>query len=304
MPGPSLVALRSYALLASTAAAGTSSELPLYPPLDLDAIERDVYSFVTATRFPDPEKNRPPQSLPPWQAHLAAIVTQAVGVLERAVTECGFEHLALSFNGGKDCTVLLHLLQAVRWRYWRTTMMHDGVVTCPPLPLLVTVHVAPVDGFPEEVAFVQKAAARYRLNLLNTAAPMRNGLTEFHAQYPAYTAVAVGTRRTDPYSEHLGDLAPCDAGWPPLLRVNPILDWQYADVWLFLLSSRIEYCPLYDLGYTSLGPKSQTVRNPNLKVIPTAQVDDGDVVAAAVYLPAWRLEDGSQERCGRLQMRK
>jgi len=59
----------------------------------------------------------------------------------------------------------------------------------------------------------------------------------------------MGTRRTDPYSSHLSSFAPTDEGWPQFVRVLPILDWDYPDVWSFLLDLNITYCPLYDKGY-------------------------------------------------------
>ncbi|KAI9184670.1 3'-phosphoadenosine 5'-phosphosulfate sulfotransferase [Blastocladiella emersonii ATCC 22665] len=282
----------AFAALAALAESGPE-DLPLYPPLDLAAVERDVYEFVATTRLVDPAQPLPlpatSQLSDAARARLVSIVTSAVATLEAAVLEYHApppRQLGMSFNGGKDCTVLLHMLAAVLHRHARLA----GVDADAAATKLITVHVAPANGFPEEAAFVAKCAARYRLHMVTVAGPMQAGLAAFHAAFPAARAVCVGTRRTDPWCAHLAAFQPCDVdkGWPDLVRVNPILDWRFADIWLFLLALRVEYCPLYDLGYTSLGARDRTVPNPALRVR-----DDE-------FLPAWRLVDGSLERAGRL----
>ncbi len=73
---------------------------------------------------------RRPTELPPFsQAILAdplfiytplecrVLLEEALSVITEAMDVYGPEGLALSFNGGKDCTVLLHLLSEARRRY-------------------------------------------------------------------------------------------------------------------------------------------------------------------------------------------
>ncbi len=71
------------------------------------------------------------------------------------------------------------------------------------------------------------------------------------------------------------------------MRINPVTDWSYEQIWAFLKDFEIEYCGLYDLGYTHLGNKNNTVKNPYLKI-------EGDV-----YMEAYKA-NGKYENFSRL----
>jgi len=85
-------------------------------------------------------------------------------------------------------------------------------------------------------------------------------------------------------SEHL---EPSSPGWPVFLRVNPLLTWDYGQIWDFLRRFSLPYCRLYDEGYTSLGDTRTTVRNPALR-----RLEGG-------YRPAYALENWTLERANR-----
>lgn len=51
---------------------------------------------------------------------------------------------------------------------------------------------------------------------------------------------------------------------PSLIRVSPILEWSYRDIWDFMQAVDAPYCSLYDQGFTSIGSILDTVRNPML----------------------------------------
>ena len=73
--------------------------------------------------------------------------------------------------------------------------------------------------------------------------------------------------------------------------MHPILEWNYWDVWLFLKGFDLEFCRLYEDGFTSIGNRLDSRRNPRLRI----EVFKGN----CGYLPAWALDDESFERAGR-----
>ncbi|KAG1101028.1 hypothetical protein G6F42_017567 [Rhizopus arrhizus] len=159
---------------------------------------------------------------------LGKSVKVALQVIEKAYEEYGFDAVALSFNGGKDCTVLLHLAAAVLSR-----LGHQD-------ELLRTVFVTYPNPFPHVDAFVKVCIQRYKLDCVYIPGPMKQALQQYIDGSSRPTkAIFVGIRRTDPYA---------DEGWPDFMRVQPIIDWSYKNIWDFLLELKIPYCSLYDEG--------------------------------------------------------
>ena len=171
-----------------------------------------------------------------------------------------------------SATALLHLARAVCAR--------EGVS----MPRCVFWRDA--DGFPEVEAFVADAVSRYSLELVSYDCSFAEGMRDA-VERLGVRAVLMGTREADPNGAGAEVFQPSSRGWPPFMRINPLLRWNYHHVWEFLRGFRLPYCALYDVGYTSLGVVSSTRPNPALLR------PDGS------YAPAYELLQQELERGGR-----
>ena len=197
--------------------------------------------------------------------------------------------LALSFNGGKDSTVVLHLLRAAAadMDYCSTS---GGTEKGSKMPFLTFFFPHP-DDFKEITAFVEDCGREYKLDVhafpSDGSVGFKQGLQHL-VQDRGVRAMVIGTRAGDPNAKGQDPFCPSSEGWPAFMRVNPILDWTYAEVWSFLRLAKCKYCSLYDEGYTSLGSTKDTKKNEALL--------DGKT---GTYRPAHALLDQEAERAGR-----
>ncbi|KAI8895589.1 hypothetical protein BC833DRAFT_600787 [Globomyces pollinis-pini] len=209
-------------------------------------------------------------------------LSHTVQVLNNCLTEFGETGLSLSFNGGKDCTLLLFIYCAILSRFNKLNS-----ITRPIKCLYITC----IDPFTEVDEFVDYCAQRYNLDVMKLLGSMKDGLKVYLNSNPKVKAIIIGTRKGDPFSEKMITQQPTDGDWPYVIRIHPILDWTYKDVWMAIRELNIPYCTLYDIGYTSLGSISNTLPNP-LLINPNTP---------SGYDPAYLLNDESAERNGRVK---
>ncbi|KAJ3683950.1 hypothetical protein LUZ61_013114 [Rhynchospora tenuis] len=230
---------------------------------------------------------------------LQAKFRHAVYVIQRAFALYPFDQVAFSFNGGKDSTVLLHLLRA--GYYLHQLQLHPdhnsnsnsngdqftSIQNCP----IRTIYFESPSAFPQINSFTFETASMYALPLERIQSDFKSGLEQLINQKPT-KAIFLGTRIGDPNAVGQEQFSPSSTGWPPFMRVNPILDWSYRDVWSFILTCKVKYCSLYDQGYTSIGSIYDTVPNALLSI------SDGSEPKRN-FKPAYMLLDGRLERAGR-----
>ena len=113
-----------------------------------------------------------------WPAEPAAYVEDAVAVLERAMFMWPDGELALAFNGGKDCTVLLGLLQlAEAKRLGRDQAGGIGLTrqetSCLFSKTVRMVYFVEEGCFPEQDTFIEMTETRYGFELLRMGSDLK-----------------------------------------------------------------------------------------------------------------------------------
>ncbi|KAI8867121.1 adenine nucleotide alpha hydrolases-like protein, partial [Ramicandelaber brevisporus] len=213
---------------------------------------------------------------------------EAVRVIERTVRMFGENAIALGFNGGKDCTILVHLYVAVLSRLRRR-----GDIPSPPegtkQPRILCFYVSSPRSFEKADIFVKSCRYLYNLNVVSISEPIKSATQRFCRAHPHIRSIIMGVRRDDPHGKLLQAFSPCDKDWAEnVIRVSPILDMSFEEVWESTHACGIPICPLYYDGYTSLGYKDNTTKNDAL-----LDRTNGE------WLPGWYLLDGTLERMNR-----
>jgi FAD synthetase len=233
---------------------------------------------------------------------IAMALARAERVLTRALEEFKEAGLCVAFNGGKDATAALLLTAAAAagkaWRHGskspRPEHFRGDAADDSGLPRLKAIYFWGKDEFPGMRDFVESVCHEYGVDLVvYHNVDFKAGLEDAIARF-GFRGFVMGLRRGDPDAKWIpegdaGAFAPSSDGWPDFVRVHPVIEWTYSEVWTLLKRYELPYFSLYDEGYTSLGNVKNTSPNPALKK------------EGGSYRPAHKLvvEDGTTERDGR-----
>ena len=159
-------------------------------------------------------------------------------------SRCSLDEISLSYNGGKDCLVLLILLLCALATYKKHALPKQ----------LHSVYIISPHPFKEVDAFVDESVATYNLDLARYAMPMKAAFQRYLDEHKKVKAILVGTRRTDPHGQSLTHFDITDSGWPAFMRVHPVIDWHYAEIWAvsYFISERVkgiaDSCSSFDIS--------------------------------------------------------
>ncbi len=182
-------------------------------------------------------------------------VEQAKDLLEETLLEFGPDSVAVAWTGGKDSTVVLHLL--------RDVLAGMGLTHVQALNLDTGVK------FPEVTAFRDRLALEWKLDMtivrpavdletypvardkISCCADLKVEPLARGVQDMGIEALFSGIRRDEhpdrnrPFRERRER--------PDCMMLHPILEFTEVDVWAYIMQENIPYCSLYAEGYRSLG---------------------------------------------------
>ncbi|KAK4419252.1 FAD synthase [Sesamum alatum] len=195
----------------------------------------------------------------------------AIYVIQRALALYSVEEIALSFNGGKDSTVLLHLLRAgyylhVAGKNLSIENPGNAEITFP----IRTIYFESPTVFPEINSFTYETASTYKLQMDIIRLDFKSGLEALLKAKPI-RAIFLGVRSGDP-TGRARTVSPPVPWMATFYESDPILDWSYS--------------------YTSIGSIHDTVPNALLCLSKSSNSE-------AKFKPAYLLPDGRLERAGR-----
>ena len=166
-------------------------------------------------------------------------IQASIATIDKALATHSVNNLWFSLNAGKDNMVCFYLLCFVL-----KLRLDAGLDTWPdPEKFPINfIYFHEKEPFPESITFMQNLEKMLDLNVVYYPNPtnqnrhkvMIDGLQHIVTAHKM-KSIILGIRRTDPWSAHLTDFALSDThkGWPDFVRVLPILEWRYQEIWDF-----------------------------------------------------------------------
>lgn len=194
-------------------------------------------------------------------------IKKALQVISQTHSRWADNHIAVAWTGGKDSTVVLHLIRQVFGRVPFRVIFNDSTLE-----------------FPEVYDFIHKLSHEWDLKLI-TIPHLPEDLEAYHTttspedkmeimRLAKINAINYAIAKYDLQAFMSGIRADehesrsQEQHFSPRsshTRVHPILNFTLSDIWDYIKEFKVPYVKLYDQGYKSLGeaPFTNPVSDPN-----------------------------------------
>lgn len=201
----------------------------------------------------------------------------------------------LSFNGGKDCLAAYIVLKYFLYcrknnlSFSQLDSYESFVVSDFITDNVVVFYFINDKYFEMEEDYVISFIKKEKLKVHYCYSSYSSGLHFLMKEYPI-TTIVMGTRFDDiKNASDANDIKTSltqnsTKPFPEFVRIYPIFNFTYSEVWRLILSSKVEYLKLYDKGFSSIGDRFNTKINSHL------------YVNERKALPAWVLKEIETER--------
>jgi phosphoadenosine phosphosulfate reductase len=180
-------------------------------------------------------------------------------ILEWALSEDGFERIALASAFQAEGTIAMHLATRIRpdvpilfletgYQFAETLAFKERLTELLGLNVVDLVGAYTVERQADEFGPRLFERDPERCCELNKVRPMFEALRGLDAWITAFRRDSSPTRANAPFVEQY-ELEPGRF----IVKVNPMAAWTRAQVWGYLREHDLPHNPLYDLGYSSIG---------------------------------------------------
>lgn len=208
----------------------------------LSAAEAILRNNLPSNSFTNPLKPNSSEALQEFEnyAKTKSHVQGSVDIIKKAFELYGTEKICVSFNGGKDCTALLHLVYCIFQKEYQSIAKDKR---------LTMFYISFPENFSEMEEFVSMSCSRYNLKkIVFSCQSYKEALIKLR-ESTDIRAIFMGTRQSDSnYTRNLQSFQVTDNGFAEFMRIHPMLNWTYSQVWSYLRDLNIPYCSLYDQG--------------------------------------------------------
>lgn len=177
---------------------------------------------------------------------------KTIKIIKETIQRYGKENVATTFTGGKDSTVLLHLIRRA----------FNGVIPIRVFNIDTSFKFKEIYDFrnqlwemwkfyliilrnEDEIKSMNKPVDREKCCYLLKTVPLNNAIKKYDIK-ALMTAI-----RWDEHEERQGEVY--FSRRENHIRVHPILHFKETDIWEYIRKYNVPYCSLYDNGYRSLG---------------------------------------------------